>query len=114
MKILLIGSTQYRDKFLQHKRKLLKAGHQVRTPKFDDFKGTELEMCCMNRKLVEWCDELHIIWDGRSLGTIFDIGMAYALRKPWRLVYLEKKSFVNLIKQHEEQTTHRSKIPWER
>lgn len=34
-------------------------------------------------------DEVYVIWDGGSMGTLFDMGMAYALKKkiiPYKMV----------------------------
>ena len=58
MKIVLIGSTGYREK----------------------------------------ADEVHVIWDGRSVGTVFDFGMAFALRKPIKIVYIEPKTITGVMK----------------
>ena len=102
MKITLIGSTQYKQKFLIHKKYLEKEKHQVRIPAFDDHKKLdELEVCKYNLKLIKWADEVHIIWDRRSTGTIFDFGMIFALRKPIKIIYLESKTFEGVMKKYE-------------
>lgn len=102
MKITLIGSTQYLDKFLRVKRRLEAEGHEVVLPAFDDHPEleNELAICEYNRKAIEWADRIHIIWDCRSMGTMFDFGMSFALRKPVVIEYLEPKKFENVIKQY--------------
>ena len=79
MKIVIIGSTQYKDKFLQHKKNLEEQGHVVRIPAFDSHPELDdLGICYHNRELILWADEVHLIWDQRSTGTIFDFGMVFA------------------------------------
>ena len=103
MKILIIGSTTYLDSMIKYKdrRILLLNGDEIRIAEFDSFKGSEYAMCSLNRSNIEWADEIHILWDGRSTGTIFDIGMCFALRKKIKIVYLESKSFINFVKEFE-------------
>ena len=40
------------------------------------------EILKVNRKAVQECDSIYVIWDGVSFGTVFDMGMAYGLEKP--------------------------------
>lgn len=104
MKIAIIGSTQYYGKMEEYAKKLRERGFEVRLPFFDFHNLTEFEICEKNRENIEWADEVHIFWDRRSLGTIFDFGMAFALRKPIKIVYLEEKTFENLMRQYEERS----------
>ena len=107
MKITLIGSTQYKDKFLNYQRDMEKKGHSVKIPAFDDFTGyDELDVCEHNRKLIEWADEVHVIWDNRSIGTVFDFGMAFALRKPIQMVYLEPKTVAGVMQKYQAACEH--------
>lgn len=101
MKITIIGSTQYLDKILKHKAELEKHGHEVSIPAFDDSELDELELCEHNRDLIKQSDRVDIIWDGRSPGTIFDFGQAFAFEKPVRVVYLEPKTFSGVMKKYE-------------
>lgn len=103
-KIAIIGSTKYYDQMTSYAIGLEHEGYCVRLPKFDFDDLSELEICEKNREMIEWADEVHIFWDRRSLGTIFDFGMAFALRKPIKIVYLEPKTFENLMRQYEEVT----------
>ena len=67
-------------------------------PAFDDTRGMdELQMCAHNRGLIEMADEVHIIWDARSVGTVFDFGMAFALRKKVRIIYIERKTIAGVM-----------------
>lgn len=106
MKITLIGSTQYKEKFLQLKATLASEGHDVRIPAFDDLSGLDdLGVCQYNRDLIEGADEVRMIWDNRSPGTIFDFGMVFALRKPFKIEYLEEKTFAGVMRKYEDHTS---------
>ena len=39
-------------------------------------------ICDENFKGMRDADEVHIFWDEKSSGSLFDLGMAFALRKP--------------------------------
>lgn len=102
MKVTIIGSTQYRQKFITLKGRLENEGHTVRIPAFDDHpEFDELQVCEYNRAAIEWADEIRIIWDRRSTGTIFDFGMAFMARKPFKIEYLEPKTFENVMRKYE-------------
>jgi len=101
-KIIIIGSTQYFDKIVEHQKKLEALGHIVLIPAFDDHKELdELGVCFHNRKKIKEADEVHVIWDQRSMGTIFDFGMAFALNKPIKIIYLEPKTFAGVMTKYE-------------
>ena len=102
MKIVIIGSTQYLNKILKHKKKLEKLGHEVMIPAFDDHSELdELGICEHNRDLIKQADRVDIIWDRRSMGTIFDFGQAFALEKPVKIIFLEPKTFWGTMKKYE-------------
>jgi len=106
MKVAIIGSTQYLSRMQEHADILTYKGHQVKLPALDSIKGDELAICSYNRSIIEWADEVHVFWDQRSLGTIFDLGMAFALRKPIKVIYLEKKTFANFMRQYQSSLEH--------
>jgi len=58
-------------------------GHQVYWPTrdTDQIDPIGLRICKDNRAAIEAAEEVHIIWDGESQGSIFDLGIAFALRK---------------------------------
>lgn len=103
MKITIIGSTQYKQKFLDLKERLEKEGNEVCIPAFDDHPELdELGVCLFNREKIEWADRIHLIWDRRSTGTIFDFGMCFMARKPLVIEYLEPKTLENLMRKYSE------------
>ena len=100
-KIALIGSSQYQDKFLAIKERLEQEGHEVRIPAFDSHpEFDDLGVCEYNRDLIEWSEEVHLIWDQRSTGTIFDFGMVFMARKPLVIEYLEEKTFRGVMEKY--------------
>lgn len=54
-----------------------------------------------NKKQMAACDFVHIIWDGKSSGFLFGLGMAFAFEKPVRVIQMPEptkwRSFQNLI-----------------
>lgn len=85
----------------KHKDELETQGNEVSLPAFDDFDGmNELQVCDYNRQKIEWADEIHVIWDQRSIGTIFDFGMSFAMRKKIKIIYLNQKTFPNFLAQY--------------
>lgn len=98
MNIVIIGTTAYRDKMEKHADLLRTQGHEVTLPAFDDHRGmNELEMCEYNRHLIEQAHEVHVFWDQRSIGTVFDFGMVFALRKPLKIVYIQRKTLKGVM-----------------
>lgn len=98
-KITIIGSTAYQEKMLAHKKQLESEGYEVSLPAFDSFKDmNEFEVCNYNYEKIKEADEIHVIWDGRSIGTIFDLGMCFALGKRIKIIYLNPKTFSNFAK----------------
>ena len=80
-------------------------GHEVKIPAFDDHpEFNELELSEYNLSLIEWADEVQIFWDKRTMGAVFDFGMAFALKKKFKIAYFEQKTFMNLMKQYEEKS----------
>lgn len=105
MKITIIGSTQYKDKFIALKQKLESEGNEVCIPAFDDHPELDdLGVCLYNRDKIEWADKIYLIWDRRSTGTIFDFGMTFMARKQFQIEYLEPKTFENVMKKYEAMT----------
>jgi len=101
VKITIIGTTSYKEKMLAHKAQMEAEGHEVSIPAFDDYpKFDDLAVCEYNRGLVESADEIHLFWDQRSVGTVFDFGMCFALRKPLRVIYMEQKTFRGVMEKY--------------
>jgi nucleoside 2-deoxyribosyltransferase len=88
MKIFMIcpvrnATPQLRSAILAEVEKLERQGHSVYYPARDTNQEdpTGLTICMTNRAAIEAADEVHVIWDGESTGSIFDLGVAFASRK---------------------------------
>ncbi|MCS7180762.1 MAG: hypothetical protein NZ891_05375, partial [bacterium] len=58
-KIMIIGSSQYRNKIEKHAETLKKQGHSVKIPAFDDKKGLDaLGVCEYNKRCIKWAEEV--------------------------------------------------------
>lgn len=102
MKIGIIGTTSYIERMKKHRDRLIFKKHDARIPAFDYHPELdELGVCKFNLELIQWADQLHIFWDQRSTGTIFDFGMCFALNKPIKLIYLEPKTFRGVMEKYE-------------
>lgn len=68
----------------------------------DQNDNTGLRICRDNLAAIKAADVVHVIWDGRSQGCLFDLGIALALQKPVIPVDLpaktDGKSFQNMIR----------------
>lgn len=100
MKICIIGSTQYRDRILEWKKRLEKDNHEVSIPAFDDMMFTALEVCEYNRAIIFEADEVHMFWDQRSPGVLFDFGMVFAFKKRFKIIYMNQITFKDLMEKY--------------
>jgi len=70
------------------------------TDQTDD--GTGLHICEQNRTAIEEADAVYVLYDKSSLGSHFDFGMAFALKKPIKLINWDDptptKSFFNVLR----------------
>lgn len=64
---------------------------------------TGLRICRDNAAAIGRADVVHVIWDGKSQGCLFDLGVAFALRK--QIIPIElpeatlEKSFQNMVRE---------------
>ena len=71
------------------------------TNQLDDTGGWRI--CSDNKRAIRDADEVHIFWDDKSVGSIFDLGVAFALDKklivanPESIDISNTKSFHNVI-----------------
>ncbi len=69
----------------------------------DQNDNTGYRICLDNLQAIRDADVVHIIWDGKSQGCLFDLGMAFALGKKIVILSLpdftEGKSFQNMVKE---------------
>ena len=105
--ICIIGSTGLRQKMMGYKADLEHSAKEdnenilVLIPAFDEIKEfDDLGVCEYNRRLIEEANEVHLLWDGRSIGTIFDFGMVFALRKVFKIIYISDKSLRGVMEKY--------------
>ena len=67
----------------------------------DQTDDTGFRICSDNLAAIREADTVHVVWDGKSQGVLFDLGMAFALGKTVVPVSLpaptKGKSFQNMI-----------------
>jgi nucleoside 2-deoxyribosyltransferase len=86
-------------------KKLESEGWQVHWPPRDTNQNdpTGLAICNDNCSAIAAADAVHIIWDGKSQGSLFDLGCAFALQKKVIPIELppptEGKSFQNMVRE---------------
>lgn len=82
---------------------LEKQGFSVHWPPRDTDQDDEigLRICRDNAAAIAAADVVHVIWDGKSQGCLFDLGVAFALKKKLEIVLIpaisEGKSFQNMM-----------------
>lgn len=95
---------------------LEQAGWSVHWPPRDTAQQdpTGYNICRENLAAIRKADCIFVIWDGKSEGCLFDLGIAFALEKPLSIVALpsrtEGKSFQNMM---EEWSRLGGAIQWE-
>jgi hypothetical protein len=102
MKVMIIGSAVYLNEIRDHRSKLVALGHDAKMAAYDDLDVKEFGICTYNKECIRWADVVHVFWDSRSIGTQFDIGMAFALDKPIQVIKLNPKTLRNFVLQFNE------------
>jgi hypothetical protein len=68
----------------------------------DHDDDTGLSTCKENKKAIQEADVVGVIWDGKSQGCLFDLGIAFAENKLIEVITLPEKtkgkSFQNMVR----------------
>jgi hypothetical protein len=115
LKVLIIGTLHLKDKMLKHKEFLESHDKcEVRLPVMDDYSECKsaLDLIKTNIERIKWADEIHMFWDGRSVGTIADWQTSLALGKYVIPMYIEKQ-FTYQKAMEEHFFSLDNKTPWE-
>jgi len=99
-KILIIGSQGLYPEMKEHEMEMIKQGYAAKLPKMDWHGETVEEIIEYNKASILEADIIHLFWDGRSTGTILDLGMVIALNKPLKIIELERKSIAEYIEKY--------------
>ena len=102
MRIAIIGSTGLTPIMYEHKAEMESKGHIVTMPVFDKDSNDELQLTTENKFRIMRSDQVHLIWDGRSPGTILDLGIILGLGKTLKIIYLETMSIPKMIRKYAE------------
>lgn len=98
MRIFIIHSMGMSDRAIEYGRKLEELGNEIYVPILDtDQTASVSEILRNNLNGVKWADEVHVIWDLSSQGTIFDMGCAYALGKPIFILETKRNHWTKFI-----------------
>jgi len=85
--------------------KLENQGHSVHYPPRNTNQNDDcgVDICSENAVAIRTADEVHIYWNGKSKGSLFDFGMAFVKGKRIRLINYKdinktpSKSFNNVL-----------------
>jgi len=88
----------------EHVERLEGDGYEVHWPERDTNQvAASLEICNQNHEAIKAADVVHVIWDGKSQGCLFDIGVAFALGKKAIPITMPEaspgKSFQNMVRE---------------
>lgn len=100
------ATSEQKENMQKYIAKLENDGNEVYYPardtdQIDDTGGWRI--CTDNKNAIYLSDEVHIFWDDKSIGSIFDLGMAFAFKKklvvanPKAINTSSIKSFHNVI-----------------
>ena len=104
-KVFIIHSMGMSDEALEHARQLELQLHETyvpcrdtaQEPGPDDPEDFEKVILAKNLEGIKWADEVHLIWDLSSMGSMFDLGSAYALGKPIYVVQVKKHHWTRFV-----------------
>jgi len=104
------ANPEYKQKLEDYVKVLEIDGNEVHLPHRDtnqDARG--IDICTENMESIIWADEVHIFYNPESQGSHFDMGVAFALNKPIKVVesvpLTEGKSYQRMLKEWEERTS---------
>jgi len=100
------ADSEYRKMLENYANELEKQGHLVYLPHRDTNQNDKgINICKQNRKAIEEADQIHVFYNPNSQGTHFDMGMAFAFRKPIKVMenveYGEGKSYPRMLAEWE-------------
>ena len=100
---------EYRNKLEKYVSELESNGHIVHLPHRDTKQNdTGINICTQNCNAIKNSDEIHVFYSSKSTGTHFDMGAAFVLDKPIKIIenepYDEGKSFPRMLAEWENRT----------
>lgn len=103
MKIFIIHSSGMYKQALDHAEKLESKGIETFVPLRDTEQvyTTEKDILNSNLEGMRDVDEIHVIWDLSSLGVVFDMGMAFALDIPIKIISTKNHHWTKFVAKNE-------------
>ncbi|MFA5715951.1 MAG: hypothetical protein WC998_09430 [Candidatus Paceibacterota bacterium] len=106
------ATEEYKTILEKYSEYLESCGNTVYLPHRDtNQKASGIDICSQNRFFMERCEEVHIFYSGKSQGTHFDLGMAFAMDKTIKIIdnekYGEGKSFPRMIDEWQDRLNRR-------
>lgn len=98
-RIFIAHSLEYLERVQAYVKQLEDEGHEVYYPYRDTPQSDVRVVLTCNLKGIIWSEEVHILWNGSSFGTIFDLGCAYALNRPMKAVYIRPRTWHSVLKE---------------
>lgn len=103
MKIFIIHSSGMYKQALEHAEQLENKGYTTYVPLRDTEQVHTTEKGILNSNLngMRDIDECHVIWDLSSLGVVFDMGMAFALEIPIKIIKTKTHHWTKFVVKRE-------------
>lgn len=91
------ASVEEKEYILIYIRRLEERGYRVHYPARDTNQDDPvgLRICSDNRAAIRDAKEIHVYWNGKSTGSIFDFGMAFMAEKP--IIVFNRESVEKLV-----------------
>lgn len=90
MRVFIIHSLKFQKEAEEYEKEL---GEKCYIPARDTPQDCGDNIIKANREAMGKCDEAHVIWDAVSQGTLFDMGMAYGMSKPIKIIKIIPRSW---------------------
>ena len=90
------ATEQQKLKIAEYIKNIEHSGKSIHYPARDTNQNDSIgyRICTDNKQAMKRAREVHIFWDKNSNGTLFDLGMAFALSKTLHIVNADRKSVV--------------------
>ena len=101
------ATTEQKSKMEEYIQSVKEQGKTIYYPATDTNQNDHIgfRICSDNKNALLNSKEVHIFWDAKSTGSLFDLGMAFAINKELSVINFDEvestegKSFSNMIKE---------------
>ena len=108
-----LGESSYASRYVEE---LQQQGHKVYYPHRDTRQDddTGFRICLENYFGIASADEVHVVYNANSQGQHFDLGIAFALGKPLKVVTVEEAESQSYPEQRGGKSYLRMMSEWEK